>query len=58
MTDISMRDLLQAGVHFGHQTRYWNPKMANFIFGVFDQPPSANEEAVLEVIFDELNLQE
>ena len=28
-----MRDLLQAGVHFGHQTRYWNPKMKPFIFG-------------------------
>jgi|TARA_R110000782_G_scaffold19301_7_gene52706 small subunit ribosomal protein S2 len=28
-----MREMLQAGVHFGHQTRYWNPKMAPFIFG-------------------------
>ncbi len=28
-----MRDMLEAGVHFGHQTRYWNPKMAPFIFG-------------------------
>lgn len=28
-----MRDMLHAGVHFGHQTRYWNPKMAQFIFG-------------------------
>ena len=28
-----MRDMLQAGVHFGHQTRYWNPKMAPYIFG-------------------------
>ena len=33
MTDISMRQMLEAGVHFGHQTRYWNPKMAPFIFG-------------------------
>ncbi|GAB1264823.1 30S ribosomal protein S2 [Aurantivibrio infirmus] len=33
MTTVSMRDMLQAGVHFGHQTRYWNPKMSNFIFG-------------------------
>ena len=31
---ISMRDMLQAGVHFGHQTRYWNPKMKPFIFGM------------------------
>ncbi len=30
---ISMRDMLAAGVHFGHQTRFWNPKMAPFIFG-------------------------
>ena len=30
---ITMRDMLEAGVHFGHQTRYWNPKMAPFIFG-------------------------
>jgi small subunit ribosomal protein S2 len=33
MTDVSMRRMLEAGVHFGHQTRFWNPKMAQFIFG-------------------------
>lgn len=33
MASVSMRDLLKAGAHFGHQTRYWNPKMAPFIFG-------------------------
>ncbi len=33
MTQVSMRDMLQAGVHFGHQTRFWNPKMAPYIFG-------------------------
>lgn len=33
MPTVSMRDMLQAGVHFGHQTRYWNPKMGQFIFG-------------------------
>ena len=33
MTDVSMRGMLEAGVHFGHQTRFWNPKMAPFIFG-------------------------
>jgi small subunit ribosomal protein S2 len=33
MTEISMRNMLEAGVHFGHQTRYWNPKMAPYIFG-------------------------
>ncbi|MFO1380001.1 MAG: 30S ribosomal protein S2 [Chitinivorax sp.] len=30
---VSMRQMLEAGVHFGHQTRYWNPKMAQYIFG-------------------------
>lgn len=33
MPIVSMRDMLQAGVHFGHQTRYWNPKMSQYIFG-------------------------
>jgi len=33
MADVSMRRMLEAGVHFGHQTRFWNPKMAEFIFG-------------------------
>jgi len=33
MSSVSMREMLQAGVHFGHQTRFWNPKMSQFIFG-------------------------
>jgi small subunit ribosomal protein S2 len=33
MADVTMRRMLEAGVHFGHQTRFWNPKMAEFIFG-------------------------
>jgi small subunit ribosomal protein S2 len=33
MTDVTMRRMLEAGVHFGHQTRFWNPQMAQFIFG-------------------------
>ncbi len=33
MVDISMKELLEAGVHFGHQTRRWNPKMKKYIFG-------------------------
>ena len=33
MSNVSMRQMLEAGVHFGHQTRYWNPKMAPYIFG-------------------------
>src|SRR3546814_3238698 len=33
MPQVTMRQMLEAGVHFGHQTRYWNPKMAPYIFG-------------------------
>ena len=33
MSKVSMKDMLQAGVHFGHQTRFWNPKMSQYIFG-------------------------
>lgn len=33
MSQVNMRDMLKAGVHFGHQTRYWNPKMSRYIFG-------------------------
>ena len=33
MAAVSMRDMLEAGVHFGHQTRFWNPKMRPYIFG-------------------------
>ena len=33
MPGVSMRQMLEAGVHFGHQTRFWNPKMEPFIFG-------------------------
>lgn len=34
MPEFTMRQLLEAGVHFGHRTRRWNPKMRPFIFGV------------------------
>lgn len=33
MPNVTMKEMLQAGVHFGHQTRYWNPKMAPYLFG-------------------------
>src|SRR5690606_30172629 len=33
VASVSMRQMLEAGVHFGHQTRFWNPRMAPFIFG-------------------------
>ena len=32
MSIVSIKDLLQAGVHFGHQSRFWNPKMEEYIF--------------------------
>ena len=35
----SMREMLEAGVHFGHQTRFWNPKMAPYIFGYATRHP-------------------
>ncbi len=33
MSKVSMREMLEAGVHFGHQTRYWDPGMAPYLFG-------------------------
>ncbi|MBR4633185.1 MAG: 30S ribosomal protein S2, partial [Elusimicrobia bacterium] len=33
MANVTMKSLLESGVHFGHQTRRWNPKMGKFIFG-------------------------
>jgi small subunit ribosomal protein S2 len=45
---VSMREMLEAGVHFGHQTRYWNPKMAPFIFGQRNKIHIVNLERTLE----------
>lgn len=45
---ISMRDMLEAGVHFGHQTRYWNPKMAQYIFGHRNKIHIINLEKTVE----------
>ncbi|CAL4321084.1 30S ribosomal protein S2 [Buchnera aphidicola (Eriosoma grossulariae)] len=47
MTVISMRDMLKAGVHFGHQTRYWNPKMKPFIYGSRNRVHIINLEKTL-----------
>ncbi len=44
---VSMRDMLQAGVHFGHQTRYWNPKMGKYIFGARNKIHIVNLEKTL-----------
>lgn len=47
MEKISMHDLIQAGVHFGHQTRYWNPKMKPFIFGIRNKVHIINLEKTI-----------
>jgi small subunit ribosomal protein S2 len=47
MTTVSMRDMLKAGVHFGHQTRYWNPKMSPYIFGARNKIHVINLEHTL-----------
>lgn len=47
MTSISMRDMLAAGVHFGHQTRFWNPKMDEYIFGARNKIHIINLERTL-----------
>ena len=44
---ISMRQMLEAGVHFGHQTRYWNPQMAPYIFGARNKIHIINLEETL-----------
>ena len=47
MSQITMRQMIEAGVHFGHQTRYWNPKMAQYIFGVRNKIHIINLEKTL-----------
>lgn len=51
---ISMQDMLQAGVHFGHKTRYWNPKMRPYIFGVRKDLHIINLEHTLPMFRDAL----
>jgi small subunit ribosomal protein S2 len=46
---VTMREMLEAGVHFGHQTRYWNPKMEPFIFGHRNKIHIVNLERTLEM---------
>lgn len=47
MSTVTMRQMLEAGVHFGHQTRYWNPKMAPYIFGARSNIHIVNLEKTL-----------
>lgn len=49
---VTMRELLEAGVHFGHQTRFWNPKMASYIFGQRNKIHIINLEKTLPMLQD------
>ncbi len=55
MNDVSMREMLEAGVHFGHQTRFWNPKMAPFIFGERNKIHIINLEKTLPLYKEAMN---
>ncbi|WP_108652060.1 30S ribosomal protein S2 [Dongshaea marina] len=55
MAKVSMRDMLKAGVHFGHQTRYWNPKMKPYIFGARNNVHIINLEKTVPMFNDAMN---
>lgn len=55
MAAVSMRQMLEAGVHFGHQTRYWNPKMAPFLFGARNKIHIIDLEQTLPLFNDAMN---
>jgi small subunit ribosomal protein S2 len=55
MANVTMRQMLEAGVHFGHQTRYWNPKMAPYIFGARGKIHIINLERTMPLLNDAMN---
>jgi small subunit ribosomal protein S2 len=55
MPQVTMRQMLEAGVHFGHQTRYWNPRMAPYIFGARGRIHIINLEKTLPLFTDATN---
>lgn len=55
MANTTMRQMLEAGVHFGHQTRYWNPKMGPYIFGHRNKIHIINLEKSLPLFNDAMN---
>jgi len=55
MAEVTMRQMLEAGVHFGHQTRFWNPKMAPFIFGERSKIHIINLEKTLPLYNEAMN---
>lgn len=58
MAQVAMRDLLKAGVHFGHQTRYWNPKMDQYIFGARNKIHIINLEQTVPALNGVLKMAE
>ena len=54
MAQVSIRDLLQAGAHFGHQTRFWNPKMGEYIFGARNKIHIINLDITVKRLNDAL----
>ncbi|MBT4837385.1 MAG: 30S ribosomal protein S2 [Methylococcales bacterium] len=55
MPTVTMREMLEAGVHFGHQTKYWNPKMSPYIFGQRNRIHIINLEKTLPMYHDAMN---
>jgi small subunit ribosomal protein S2 len=55
MADVTMRQMLEAGVHFGHQTRFWHPKMAPYIFGERNKVHIINLEKTMPLFNDAIN---
>jgi small subunit ribosomal protein S2 len=55
MSQVTMREMLECGVHFGHQTRYWNPRMAPYIFGDRSKIHIINLEKSLPLFKDAMN---
>ena len=55
MSNVTMRDMLEAGVHFGHQTRYWNPNMAPYLFGQRNKIHIINLEKTLPLYEEAIN---
>jgi small subunit ribosomal protein S2 len=56
MSDISMQEMLEAGIHFGHKTRYWNPAMAPYIYGIRSQIHIINLDETLHRFQTALNV--
>ena len=55
MSEVSMRQMLEAGVHFGHKTRYWNPKMGAYIFGHRNKIHIINLEKTMPLFKEAMN---